>query len=334
MVDAVSGELLWRAGPDAGADLRLNTSPNSMTNAIPGEVRVVDLSGDGFGDRMYAADLGGRVWRFDIRNGEDPSALVQGGVFASLGMGDDSDHLPTSGNRRFFNAPDVSFIKSNGQTWINVAIGSGHREKPVTDTTVDNWFYSLRDYNMFARVENSQYKSTCGSTEPSPCHQIITHTDPVNITANITSDVPAGGPGWRLLMPRSGEKVLSESRTFQNRLFFTSFEPSVISTNPATCSTRLGINRLFIVDAATGDPVENFDTSTAGATSVNDRWRELTQRGTISPEAIFVFPTPDPDPNNPNPPAVPPICLVGLESCGTGLLNPPVRTYWQQRGTN
>jgi len=31
---------------------------------------------------------------------------------------------------------------------------------------------------------------------------------------------------------------------------------------------------------------------------------------------------------------VPPICLVGLESCGTGLLNPPVRTYWQQRGTN
>ena len=47
-----------------------------------------------------------------------------------------------------------------------------------------------------------------------------------------------------------------------------------------------------------------------------------------------MFPTPDSDVNNPNPPAVPPICLVGLESCGTGLANPPVRTYWQQRGTN
>jgi hypothetical protein len=60
----------------------------------------------------------------------------------------------------------------------------------------------------------------------------------------------------------------------------------------------------------------------------------LTQTGTIAPEAIFVFPTPETDANNPNPPAVPPICLIGLESCGTGLTNPPVRTYWQQRGTN
>jgi hypothetical protein len=33
-------------------------------------------------------------------------------------------------------------------------------------------------------------------------------------------------------------------------------------------------------------------------------------------------------------PAVNPICLVGLESCGSGLTNPPVRTYWEQRGSN
>ena len=33
-------------------------------------------------------------------------------------------------------------------------------------------------------------------------------------------------------------------------------------------------------------------------------------------------------------PAVDPICLVGLESCGSGLANPPVRTYWEQRGSN
>ena len=59
-----------------------------MTNSIPGDVRAVDLTGDGFADRMYAADIGGRVWRFDIRNGQDASNLVKGGVFASLGVGD------------------------------------------------------------------------------------------------------------------------------------------------------------------------------------------------------------------------------------------------------
>jgi hypothetical protein len=49
---------------------------------------------------------------------------------------------------------------------------------------------------------------------------------------------------------------------------------------------------------------------------------------------VFIFPTPpDTNPNGPEP-AVPPVCLVGLESCGFGISNPPVRTYWRQRGAN
>ena len=76
MVDALTGDLIWYAGDDADASLRLT----KMTNAIPGEVRAVDLTGDGFTDRMYAADLGGRVWRFDIKNGATPANLVVGGT--------------------------------------------------------------------------------------------------------------------------------------------------------------------------------------------------------------------------------------------------------------
>ncbi|MCM2312005.1 MAG: PilC/PilY family type IV pilus protein, partial [Steroidobacteraceae bacterium] len=66
MVDALDGDLIWRAGPDSGANLRLT----AMKHSIPGDVRVVDLTGDGFADRIYAADLGGRIWRFDIFNGQ------------------------------------------------------------------------------------------------------------------------------------------------------------------------------------------------------------------------------------------------------------------------
>jgi type IV pilus assembly protein PilY1 len=330
VVDAISGELLWRAGPttDTGAELKLA----KMTNSIPGEVRAVDLTGDGFADRMYASDLGGRIWRFDIFNGQAPSSLVTGGVFASLGVGD-SATKPDASNRRFFYAPDVALLKNGSQNWINVAIGSGPREKPVTDTTVVNRFYSLRDYNVFTPLTSAQYKSSCVSETP-PCHQIITDADPVDVTTDVNATIPASGPGWKLTLVRNGEKALAESRTFQNKVYFTTFVPTQVSTDPAACSTRFGINRLYIVDAATADPVENFDTTVAGATEASDRSKELAQRGTIAPEAIFVFPTPDADSNNPNPPAVPPICLVGLETCGTGLLNPPVRTYWQQRGTN
>lgn len=331
MLDALTGELLWRAGPstDTGAQLPLA----KMTNAIPGEIRAIDLTGDGFADRMYAADLGGRVWRFDIRNGQNAANLVWGGVFASVGVGDLATK-PDAQNRRFFYAPDVSFLTNGTQNWINVAIGSGHREKPVTDTTVVNRFYSLRDYNVFTRVSNSQYKATCGSTETSPCHQIITDSDTrvVDITTNVNAAVASSDVGWKLTLVQTGEKTLAESRTFQNQIYFTSFEPSEISTDPATCSSKFGINRLYVLAAATGRPVRNFDTSTPENASTSDRWKELKQRGTIAPEAIFVFPTPDSGEGQP--PRVDPVCLIGLENCGSGLTNPPVRTYWEQRGAN
>ena len=105
MVDALTGKLIWRAGPatDTSAQLKLS----KMTNAIVGEVRAVDLTGDGYVDRMYAADMGGRVWRFDVANGQYPCSWCMGGVFASLGCGDSADAKPSANNRRFFYAPDV-----------------------------------------------------------------------------------------------------------------------------------------------------------------------------------------------------------------------------------
>ena len=332
MVDAISGSLIWRAGPtSSGADLVLA----KMTNSIPGEVRVVDLTGDGYADRMYAADMGGRVWRFDIRNDQLPSALVWGGVFAQLGAGELADPKPAASNRRFFYAPDVALMKSGTVNFINIALGSGHREKPITDTTVVNRFYSLRDYNMFTQVQNAQYKTTCGTTETSPCHQIVTDSDSrlIDVTSNLTPTIGATNVGWKMNLTDTSEKVLAESRTFQNRIYFTSYSPEERDYNPEYCVATVGLNRLYVVDAVTAKPVVNFDTTTTGVTSVSDRFKELAQ-GSIAPEALFVFPTPDAIQGNPNPPAVPPICLVGLESCGTGLNNPPVRTYWQQRGTN
>ena len=331
MIDAITGSLIWRAGPtSSGSQLTLA----KMTNSIPGDIRIVDLTGDGYADRMYAADMGGRIWRFDIRNGQLPADLVWGGVFAQLGAGELADPKPIASNRRFFYAPDVALMKSGTVNFINIGIGSGHREKPISDVSVVNRFYSLRDFNMFSQVQNSQYKTTCAS-ETSPCHQIITDADSrlEDVTSDLNPTIAAADVGWKMNLQDTGEKVLAESRTFQNSIYFTSYSPEQRAYNPEYCVATVGLNRLYVVDAASAKPVLNFDVATAGVTSVSDRSKELAQ-GSIAPEAIFVFPTPDSDVNNPNPPAVPPICLVGLESCGSGLNNPPVRTYWQQRGTN
>ena len=103
ILDLMSGATLWRAGADAGADLQLTT----MTRAIPTDVRVIDTSGDGLANRMYASDMGGQLWRFDVINGQAPSTLVTGGVIAQLGA--EGAASPTAGNtRRFYTSPDIS----------------------------------------------------------------------------------------------------------------------------------------------------------------------------------------------------------------------------------
>jgi type IV pilus assembly protein PilY1 len=328
MVDALSGDVLWYAGPssDTGADLR----HPSLTHGIPGDVRVFDLTGDGFADRMYAADMGGRVWRFDISNGQPRATLVTGGVLASLGNAHLSTH-PIETTRRFYNAPDVSFLSSGGRTWLNVAIGSGYRGHPLNLETQDR-FYSLRDYQPFARLTQAQYDSAT----------VITEADVtlIDVTVDIAPTIPPGASGWRMDLRRpaagwTGEKSLSEARTVQSFIQFSTYEPNSDSTVLSTsCVPAVGINRLYTVSAYTGAPVFDRENPTDPPDSTDDRDTELSQGG-IAPEVVWLFPSPD-DPTT----CVgaecrpPPQCLVGLENCGVGINLAPVRTFWRQTGVN
>ena len=349
MVDALTGAMLWRAGASgSAADLELP----GMKYSIVADVRVIDLTGDGFADRMYATDLGGQIWRFDIVNGKpvagvEGDRLVEGGLFASLGEAGGGP-FALENSIRFFYAPDPALVQFNGSTFINVAVGSGHREFPVSDKVVQNWFYSVRDYAPFGVLLSSQYQSSaCVSF---PCHQTVTEDDLVDITdligADATAAVPVGAPddrsaGWKLELPDDGEKVLAESRTFpiktptgqvKTSVVFSTYSPVEKGLTDDQCGITFGLNKLYAVSAVDARPVNNWDQQ-AGE-SVADRSKELAQ-GSIAPEVVLVFPTPDVDPNDPaSRRAPPPVCLVGLESCGTSVANPPVRTYWKQRGAN
>ena len=328
MIDAYSGNVLWYAGPsaDTGADLR----HASLTHGIPADVRVFDLSGDGYADRMYAADVGGRVWRFDIFNGQPRASLVTGGVFASLGNAHLATH-PDATTRRFYSAPDASFLSSGGRTWINLALGSGYRGHPLNLLTEDR-FYSLRDHRPFARLTQAQYDSATAITEAD--------VNLIDVTADIAPTIPPGASGWRLDLRRpaagwTGEKSLSEARTVQSWIQFSTYEPNsgaaVVTT---TCSPAVGTNRLYTVSAFTGAPVLDRQSPTDPPDSTDDRDTELSQGG-IAPEVVWLFPSPE-DPVN----CVgeecrpPPQCLVGLENCGVGMNLAPVRTFWRQTGVN
>ncbi len=318
MLDIETGAKVWSAGPDNGANLTLS----SMTRSIPARVRVLDLSGDGFADRMYAADLGGQVWRFDILSGNSPNTLVRGGVIAQFGAEGQSSPTPAQ-TRRFYTTPDVSLVRDRNRQsrYLAISIGSGYRAHPL-DKSAGDRFYSLRDTDVFHSLTQVQYDS----------YPIAGNNDMVEVSGVLNSVVGINDRGWRLTLP-PGEKILSDSTTFNDSIFFVSFEPMIASTDP--CQAGLSLNRLYRVDAATGDPFNPSETiDPDNPVQVNEeRVTELAQGG-IAPRPSFLFPSPT-DPNCQGEEcAPPPIGCVGVECFNPGYANNPVRTLWTQDGTN
>jgi type IV pilus assembly protein PilY1 len=310
MVDASTGALLWSAGDGSDHDLDLD----EMEHSIPAPVKVIDFDLDGHADRMYVGDMGGRVWRFDIMNGESGADLVEGGVFASLGAADlSSPTLPDV--RRFYATPDVARIVSHNRMYLSVSLGSGHREHPL-DTATNEEFYSLRDFNVFDALDSDAYDDP------------ITRADLTDITSDTTPTLAFDPAGWRLTLDQSpGEKVVSESITFQNTLYFTSFSPG---GNGDACVAAGGLNRLYKISVVDGAPRTNLDGSAdPDDLTATDRYKTLSQGGIAPRPVIFFEPTEDEN----GAVVTDEQGCVGVECDLLDEGNPPVRTRWNQDGT-
>ena len=316
-LDLEFGTLLWRAGSDNGANLTLDTTDREMDRAIPNQVRVIDLSGDGFADRMYATDLGGQVWRFDIFNGEDPVDLVTGGVIAQLGA--EGLGTPTAADtRRFYNAPDIALVTDAQQQrrFISVNVGSGYRAHPFDLSAADR-FFSIRDDKPFTRLSQTAYDN----------YVIATDADLVEVSGQTQVVVTANDRGWKFTLP-ANEKILANSLTFDDQVLFVGFTPD---TNAAvTCASGRGTNFLYRMSAINGDPiVPNISLVLPGDS--NDLRRTTLQQGGIAPSPTVLFPAPD-DNCTGDDCQQPPLGCVGVECFDPGFDPFPVRTLWTQDG--
>lgn len=321
ILDLESGAELWRAGRDIDADLQLV----GMTRSIPTGVRVLDVNGDHFADRMYAADLGGQVWRFDIRQNRTPANLVAGGVIAQFGAEGTGLEDPAN-TRRFFATPDIAMFMDDhtNQRYMAVNVGSGYRAHPLDESAADR-FYSLRDPDVFNQLSQLQYDT----------YEIAYDDDLVNVAGRTSVTIGANDRGWKFVLPPS-EKVLAESRTFDDSVYFVSFEPQAQSDDP--CRAGLSRNKLYRVSVSNGDPViPDLDVLDPNDPDEIDRARytELDQGG-IAVRPMFLFPSPlgteeDCEGADCKPP---PVGCVGVECFDPGFENNPVRTLWTQDGVD
>jgi type IV pilus assembly protein PilY1 len=314
MFDLETGDELWRAGPDASADLTLS----DMKRSFPSEIRVLDLSGDGFANRMYAVDVGGQIWRFDITNGNAPSQLVAGGVIAQFGPEGQALVTP-SNSRRFYSAPDVALLSdhSHDRTYLSINVGSGYRAHPL-DSTASDRFYSLRDPDVFNRLTQSQYDS----------YSVAQDSDLVDVAGIFGVSLSLGSRGWKFSVP-ANEKILAEAAVFNDTVFFVTLEPNGGASDDL-CMPGGNTNRVYRLDIQNGNPLVDPGTLDPDDPTGVDAARvtELEQGG-VAVRPTFLFPSPlDAENCTGEDCAPPPIGCFGLECFDPGFDNRPVRNTW------
>jgi type IV pilus assembly protein PilY1 len=294
-----------------------------MKNSIPARIAVIDTNGDFFADRMYAGDMGGRLFRFDIFNGNNASSLVTGGVFAELGQGQVvAPATPDiADTRRFYNQPDVALIQRRGEDpYYNIAIGSGYRGHPLHTGTVDR-FYSVRDRMPFMKLTTAQYGNLTR----------IRDGDLVDITPDpMTAVVTPQDKGWMLKLGTTGQKVLAQSTTADDTILFTTFEPRAPSADDP-CRPRT-LNRAYALTVDSGKPA--LDLNKDGKIDNKDISQEVPMDGVLGKVNVGVLrgKLADDLKSGDNPPDGPPtVCVAGMQLLGTCVqVNDTVRTYWRK----
>ncbi len=246
IADADTGELLWSAGnggtlPVAGMDY-----------SIPARVKPLDMSGDGFVDRLYVSDMGGQIFRFDIDNDND-SALassIQGGRIADLaGTG-------RVNARRFYYPPDVALIAKRGEAaYLALVASSGYRSHPL-NTEIQDRIYLLKDNDVYntptaytTLTEANLYDATLNLVAGDG-------TDAQNAVAKTALD---NSQGWYIKLDDEtgtdtwvGEKGLSEPLIIEGVAVVTTFIPVGTSIVSGSCVPQAGSGRVFYLDVFDG----------------------------------------------------------------------------------
>lgn len=305
MVDAKTGALLWSTSPDSGASLRLT----AMKSGIVGNVIPVDDDSDGDVDILYAADLGGRLWRIDFLPGASSvSRFAQGGLIADLGT-DGS----RANNVRFYTTPDVIYtrygvvwqtdaatgktISVEGKGRYQIALGSGYRAHPLNEDAND-FFYVVNDYAVYGAPQ----------TYPG-----LKKTDLADYNQYDNASYALKNNGLYYDLPGTGEKVLSNSVTLSDTIYFTTYQP-IDPASRSGCEADTGKAKLYKIKPTYEDrrTIEH---------------KELVQPGIVS-EPVVIKPPLKEDGDGDSSLSI----LIGAEIEKIELLGNPLRkTYWREQ---
>ncbi len=253
-VDISNGSLIWSYSRAKDA---------TMNYSIPSDVVRVDTNGDGFIDRLYVGDTGGRIWRFDIK---DPNSTNWSGktIFNSNAAG--------NSGRKIFYPPDVTLEKGNYEM---IFFGTGDREHPKDISNVDR-LYAIKDQNPSQPLtEANLYDASEDLIQTGTTTQQSAALAQLNASS-----------GWLIKLDQnSGEKCLANSVIFFGAVYYTTFQP-VFGQQNDICFLNAGKARLYGVNYKTGAAVFDLDgLLTSDTLGRSDR---SVQIGTSIPSGVII----------------------------------------------
>jgi hypothetical protein len=208
-------------------------SPNGLSAPV-----AIDSDGDGAVDTVYAGDLNGTMWKFNLTAGTSTALLT------------------TSPAQPITMTPGVA-LHPNGGFMINFATGAILTDADAADTSVfaayGVWDGAPAANTAILTQTLTERCYTSGTTAaPSPC---------VNRVRTVTSNQPdwtAGTghhKGWKVALP-AGERVLGEGSFIENaRFYFTSNNPTI--STAVQSSVVKGESWLMELDYLTGGANNN-----------------------------------------------------------------------------
>jgi type IV pilus assembly protein PilY1 len=257
----------------------LSTGTAGTNNGIA-SVSAADLDGDHITDYIYAGDLLGNVWRFDLTSAVETNWAASGTPLFTTPAGE-----PITTKLLVAAAPQPT-----GAPMVMIDFGTGQRFPPTNLTSATyapgaQALYGFWDSNFstWNAASATQYASL-----PSPptltTANLTTQTLTVNgdgsldVTATTVcwsgSTACPGGPGantsfgWQIALPNSGEQVVYNPVEYQNAFIVNTTIPA--NNTPTSCQVSHDLGDTIAVSLLTGGSLHGFfrnttDTNAAGS---------------------------------------------------------------------